>query len=90
MKKIIVLVLVAIIFTACSNADGTKEFLQEQGYTEIETTRYDFWADGKDDWTTTGFKAVSPTGEHVRGAVSDKGPLCFFRPRMNIRIWGKE
>jgi hypothetical protein len=90
MKRVIVLIAVIIVLSSCSDADGTKVFLQEQGYTEIETTGYDLWADGKDDWTTTGFVATSPNGERIRGAVSDKGPLCFFRPRMNIRVWGKE
>lgn len=90
MKRVFILVLVALLFVSCSDAKNTTEFLTNQGYTNIETFGFDFLAAGKDDWSTTRFTALSPTGKTVKGAVSDKGPLCFFRPRMNIRIWSEK
>ena len=86
MKRVFIVIMIIGLFASCSNANGTKKFLMSQGYTDIETRGFDFWAHGKSDLTTTAFTATLPNGKRVRGAVSDKGPLTFG-PRMNIRIW---
>lgn len=91
MKKltIIAIMLAAVALSSCSNAQRTTEFLESQGYTNIRTAGFDLFAHGKEDWTTTGFEAVAPSGKRVKGAVSDKGPFAFFQPRMVIRVWGE-
>lgn len=48
------------------------------GYKNIQTTGFDFMTHGEEDWSTTGFVAISSTGKRVTGAVSDKGPINFF------------
>ena len=87
MKRIILILFVVFALASCSNASKTVEFLEQQGYTNIKTTGFDFLAHSKDDWSTTGFEAVAPNGKRVRGAVSDKGPMTLWRPRMVIRVW---
>jgi hypothetical protein len=50
--------------------DNTKRVLSEQGYTEIEITGWRPWMKSKSDTFSTGFKAKSPSGHIVTGAVT--------------------
>lgn len=88
MKKLFggMILILVLLFASCSDPGGATKFLQSQGYTDISITGYDFFAKGKDDFTSTGFTAITPNGDFVKGAVTDKGPITF-RPRWNIRIW---
>lgn len=84
--KRLVMVLLIVLLASCTNSKGTIKFLEAQGYTDIKTTGFDFFAHGREDWSTTGFTAKNSNGKTVKGAVSDKG-WSLFRPKMNIRIW---
>jgi hypothetical protein len=89
MKKLLIAI-VLMFLTACTNPEGATAVLKEQGYTNIEITGYDFLANGKDDVSSTGFIATTATGVKVKGAVTDKGSIGgIFRPRWNVRIWKK-
>lgn len=65
----IALIIIAMMLAGCySNGDATKA-LQESGYTEIELYGHAMWSCGKDDTFSTEFKAKSPSGTVVTGAV---------------------
>lgn len=68
MKKMIG-ICIAISLCACTRPDATKELLTSQGYKDITTTGYSFFACSEDDSFATGFKATSPTGQNVSGTV---------------------
>jgi len=87
MKKIILLVLV---LSSCTNTDGTRQFLQENGYSNIEITGYDFFAKSQTDLTSTGFTARNLQGQLVTGAVTEKSFLDVFKPKFSLKIWRTE
>lgn len=80
MKKLIALALISIAFVVgCTDPDGATRVLQQNGYTQIEITGYKPWMGG-DDTISTGFRARSPNGTFVTGAVtSDWGKGSTIR-----------
>ena len=48
--------------------ETASKVLESQGYTHIQITGYRYFICGNDTFST-GFKAVSPTGQEVSGAV---------------------
>ena len=57
------------MFSACSNSNDAVRVLQENGYKNIQTTGYKFFACGRDDFYSTGFVAPSVNGTEVNGTV---------------------
>jgi len=57
------------MLSACTNSSDTISVLSSQGYKDIQTTGYSFFACSKDDTFSTGFTATSPTGSRVEGTV---------------------
>jgi hypothetical protein len=55
--KYLIIIIFSIFIVSCSDAKGTEKFLESQGYSDIKTYGFDFWAHGKDDWSTTRFIA---------------------------------
>ena len=53
MKKIIFSLIFATMFSACSNSNDAVRVLQENGYKNIQTTGYKFFACGRDDFYST-------------------------------------
>ena len=68
MKKMIGLCVIQSL-CACTRPDAAKDLLTSQGYKDVTTTGYSFFACSQDDSFATGFKATSPTGQHVSGTV---------------------
>lgn len=67
MKKLF-LVLTVLLGVGCTSEDRSLEVLQNEGYTEIVLTGYDYWS--CDEYTfRTGFEAINPRGRHVQGTV---------------------
>lgn len=66
MNKIAILF---VLLTGCTQPDRSKALLESQGFTDVEITGYNFWACSEDDQYSTGFKAKSPTGKPIAGAV---------------------
>lgn len=60
---------------ACTSKKGAIRTLKAAGYADIEITGWRPFMKGDDDWSSTGFKATSPAGERVSGAVT--GGLIF-------------
>lgn len=65
----VAIILAALALTACTDPYGANEALLDAGYTKIEILGYDPWGCGKGDIAATEFRAVGPTGRHVRGTV---------------------
>ena len=59
----------ALILSACTDAPKAERVLRQNGYTNIEITGYRAFMGGEEDTCVTGFKAKSPTGQIVTGAV---------------------
>lgn len=70
MKFKCVLCLTSVLFlSACSRPDATVDVLTKQGYTQVQTHGYGFFACDEKDTFSTKFTAVSPAGVKVSGVV---------------------
>ncbi|MEM1050600.1 MAG: hypothetical protein AAGI28_00760 [Pseudomonadota bacterium] len=54
---------------ACTSPDRATDTLLAQGYTQIQIDGYAYLDCGQDDVFATAFKAKSPSGQPVEGAV---------------------
>lgn len=73
MKTKLLILAIFISIASCTNEDKTRKTLEDAGYTGIEITGYRAFMAGKDDTYSTGFKAISPSGTPVTGAVTGGG-----------------
>jgi hypothetical protein len=89
MKRLFIIGALALVLISCSDSRGSEKFLEHEGFTEITMGGFDFFAHGRDDWTTTHFTARNAAGRMVTGAVSHK-PIYFIGPQWVIRIWKEE
>ena len=64
-----ILLMAVIGPVACTDNASTRNLLQEQGYTNVQTTGYALWGCGRSDQYHTAFTATSPTGTGVSGIV---------------------
>lgn len=69
MKRILLLAVLALSVSACSNGNDARKALEAQGFTEIETTGWSAFACSEDDFYSTGFVATNPYGKRVNGTV---------------------
>lgn len=69
MKRILLLSLLALSLTACSNHGDAVKALEAQGFTDVQTTGWSAFACSKDDFYSTGFTATNPQGKRVSGTV---------------------
>jgi hypothetical protein len=53
----------------CTDESSARNALQDEGFTDIRFTGYDWFACSKDDFTHTGFVAKGPTGRESHGVV---------------------
>lgn len=69
---LVVIVSVAIVtrMGGCSDPEGVKRVLRQQGFTEVEVTGWRPFSASKGDMYSTGFRAKAPNGESVTGAVT--------------------
>lgn len=68
MKKFAIIALM-LGLTACSDAPTAERILRQSGYKDIKTTGHYMFGCGRDDTYSTGFVAIAPNGEKVRGVV---------------------
>lgn len=66
----LILPLVLISIAGCSSSDEATRVLRQSGYSQIEITGWRPLMAGQDDVYSTGFRAKSPSGEVVTGAVT--------------------
>lgn len=72
MKKqiLIAMLLATIIVTSCtskSDFEKGKEQLEQQGYTDVVNTGYNWFCCSKDDKFSTGFECKDKKGNTVKG-----------------------
>jgi hypothetical protein len=66
----VIILLVAALPQGLSQPDQAMRVLSQAGYTQIEITGWRPLMAGKDDTFSTGFRAKSPSGAIVTGAVT--------------------
>lgn len=72
MMKLLDLALVAglsLLTAGCTNEDAARTTLRKSGFRQVEITGYKPFQCGKDDATSTGFRATNQIGERVEGTV---------------------
>ena len=69
MKKVLLSLVIAAMFTACTSATDANKALEAEGYTDITFTGYDWFTCSKDDTYHTGFTAKNREGKTVTGTV---------------------
>ena len=67
MKTLLIIIIASMV--SCSNPERTVKILEAQGFSEVQTTGYDFFECGRDDFFSTGFKAKNQNGKDVEGVV---------------------
>lgn len=65
----ILIVVACLMLASCTDANGTRKVLTQEGHTQIEIGGYGFFGCGKDDTFATTFSAVNAHGKRVRGVV---------------------
>jgi len=81
MKKLIVFVSL-VFLVGCTDPKHATKILSDNGYRNITTTGYSFFACSKDDFYHTGFKAISQNGTPISGTVCSG----FFFKNSTIRF----
>lgn len=69
MRKLLIGSILALSLMACTNAKDATRVLEENGYTNVQITGYNWLSCSKDDSVHTGFTAKSPNGHQVIGTV---------------------
>ncbi|VVE51241.1 hypothetical protein PMO31116_04671 [Pandoraea morbifera] len=69
MRLAAVVISLALLLSACTDASTAQRVLEGAGYTNVHLTGYEWAACSKDDTYSTGFTATGPTGRRVSGAV---------------------
>lgn len=67
MRHLVMFVMLSLLFS-CTDPDRARKTLVAQGFTNVKTTGYSLECSGSDD-TCTGFSAISPSGQKVKGTV---------------------
>jgi len=65
-----VLILVFVVPSGCTQPEKATKLLEKSGYTDIEITGWRPFMKSEDEMFSTGFKAISPSGSLVSGAVT--------------------
>ena len=71
----------SVLFSGCTDRPTAERVLRQNGYTNIEITGYRWGMGGENDTYVTGFRAKSPSGQVVTGAVCNgflKGATIRF------------
>lgn len=69
MKNVLIIAILAILFSGCTNKDDAKKALVSSGFSDIQITGYNFFGCSKDDFYHTGFTAKNVKGLEVSGTV---------------------
>lgn len=69
-KLLIVLLSVLLVsLSGCSDPRGAKDVLKSAGYTEVQTHGANVFVCGQDDFYSTKFTAKNPAGKSTSGTV---------------------
>ena len=71
MKTRIISIIASLAYlSSCTKSDETTRVLEQSGYKNVEITGWRPFSKSKDDTFSTGFRAISPSGQVVTGTVS--------------------
>lgn len=70
MKQSLIPVFILAALVGCTREDATLRVLEQSGYSQVEITGWRPFMADKNDTFSTGFRAKSPTGQTVTGAVT--------------------
>lgn len=71
MKKLLTLIVAALLLSGCTRPEGATRVLQGAGYKDVHITGYGWFACSDNDWYRTSFTATGPTGQPVSGCVCE-------------------
>lgn len=72
MKKIILVAIISIALSSCSSDNDFKKGksqLENQGYTDVKNTGYDWFCCDEKDHFSTGFSCKDKKGKEVKGCI---------------------
>jgi hypothetical protein len=69
MKKLIIIAIMLLAISACTDSGNAKRILKSQGYENIKITGYRFFSCSQDDTYHTGFEAQTQSGDAITGTV---------------------
>lgn len=67
--RIIACAALALLLSGCTDPDGAKKVLDQNGYKDVHATGYSWFGCGKEDVYRTEFTATSQSGSAVNGVV---------------------
>lgn len=67
--SVFLIAVIVVILTFGKDKEGARKILEDNNYTNIQTTGYSFFGCNKEDFFKTGFKATTPNGKSVEGTV---------------------
>lgn len=70
MKNLIILLLIGMLMIGCTSSSAFekgKAQLEQQGYTNVENTGYNFFCCSDEDTFANGFTAMDKSGSKVKG-----------------------
>lgn len=70
MKTRLLIILILAATAACSRPNQARRILEDSGYSQVEITGWRPFMADKNDTFSTGFRAISPSGHRVTGAVT--------------------
>lgn len=79
-QKTISVLFVIISLVSCTDSGESQRVLTDEGYEQIEITGYSPFKCGKDDMSSTGFRAKNAKGNVVTGTV-----CCGFLKGCTVR-----
>lgn len=69
-KLVIILAVCGLVlFMSCPNGPQAREFLEAEGYADIEVIGANRWSCGERDISATGFRGTTAAGARVQGVV---------------------
>lgn len=74
--KYLVVALLGLMLSACTNDNGTRRALESQGFTDIQTHGYSVFGCGEDDDFSTSFTATNPKGQRAKGFQALSAVAC--------------
>ena len=67
----VALIITALALSGCTHPEKATRTLEAAGYKNVEITGWRPFMRGKEDWYSTGFRAIGHNGQIVTGSVTD-------------------
>lgn len=70
MKKLLLILFLGTVMSACTDNAGTIKTLERSGYKPLNVGGYSFFGGSEGDLYKTKFRAIAPNGDTVTGTVT--------------------